>query len=123
MAPEDQKPRETLADVFIKEWIKAIPWVLTVFFLVLFFLMGAKQNIKEGIEFTSKQIAVELRAMVSDPDLKQDIKEAMQFMAQQGSRELKMLLADPEVKQDIKEAMELWYDYKYQKKAAGAIKR
>lgn len=116
MTAEGERSRETLGDVFVKEWIKAIPWVLTVFFLVLFFLMGAKQNIKEGIEFTSNQIATEFRAIVADPVVKQDVKEAFQFMAQQGSNEVRALLADPKFKQDVKEAIELWYEYKYKKK-------
>jgi len=84
---EQNEGRESLGRLSVRELVRATSWG-TVFLLVaVIFLLGAKQNIKEALDFSFKRAVGEVYYFVSNP----------------------------EVKQDIKEAIDLWHGYKYKK--------
>jgi len=83
--------------------------------VLLILLLGAKQNIKEAIDFTLKRAVEEVYVLASNPVVEQAIKEAIAFMSAQSTTQAKRSLADPAFKQDAKEAIDLWHAYKYKK--------
>ncbi len=99
-----------LGRTFIRQLVMAIPW--GIIFLVVFFIAaaGLKQQIKEGLEYTVRDVISSTVATAFDykvvTAVKKNIKEGIEFMAQTGRHEIKNLLNDPQVKQDIKEALE-----------------
>jgi hypothetical protein len=105
----------SLGQLFVREFVKASSWGIVLLISAVIFLLGAKQNIKEAIDFSLKRAVGEVYFSVSNPEVKQDIKEAIEFLSEQSNRQVKMLLADPAFKQDVKEAIDLWYAYKYKK--------
>lgn len=107
--------QESLGRLFVKELVRAISWGIVFLLVVVVFFIGAKQNIKEAIDFSFKRAVGEVYFLVSNPEVKQDIKEAIDFMSEQSTKQLKRLLSDPAFKQDLKEAIDLWHAYKYKK--------
>ena len=78
-------------------------------------LVGAKQNIKEAIDFSFKRAVREVYFLTNNPTVKQDIKETIEFMSEQSTKQVKRLLADPACKQEVKETIDLWHAHKYKK--------
>ena len=70
-------------------------------FVVLVLALGARQNIKEAIDFSFKRAVGEVYLFASNPEVKQDMKEAIEFLSEQSNKQIKRLLADPAFKQDI----------------------
>jgi len=109
---ETSNGKESLDKIFLVELVKAASWGTIILVVIAVLLLGAKQNIKEAIDFTLKRAVGEVYYFVSNPVVKQDIKEALEFMSEQPSKEVKKLLADPAFKQDVKEAIDLWHSDK-----------
>jgi len=79
--------RKNLGSLFVKELVRATSWGTVFLFAVLVLALGARQNIKEAIDFSFKR----------------------------AGGEIFYLARSPEVKQDVKEAIDLWHTYKYKK--------
>ena len=99
-----------LGKIFIRHFVMAIPWGLIFLFVLIIAAAGAKQQLKEGIQYAVKTSIQEGRAVAFDSctviTVKKNIKESIEFIAKTAKNEIKALLNDPQVKQDIKEALE-----------------
>ena len=101
---------DSLAKLFIKNLVMAIPW--GIIFLVVFLIVsiGIKQQIKEGIQFASKVAIYETSNMVLDypvfSRIKQNAKESFEFAAKTWRNELKAILNDPQDRGNLKEIFE-----------------
>jgi hypothetical protein len=104
-----------LRRVFLRELVRATLWGIVFLLVVAVFSVGAKQNIKEAIDFSFRRAVGDVYFFVSSPQVKQDIKEAAEFMSDQSNKQVKQLFTDSDFKQAIKEAIDLWYAYKYKK--------
>lgn len=100
----------SLAQLFVKNLVIAIPWGIIFLLVFLIVSVGVKQQIKEGIQFAVKggiyeaaNFAVDYRTIVP---VKQNIKEGVEFVAKTTKDELKKFLNDPQVKKDLKELIE-----------------
>ena len=100
----------SLGNLFVRHLVMAIPW--GVVFLVVLFIsaVGAKQQIKEGIQYAVKTSIHETAGFAYNYNVvvpvKRNVKEGIEFVAKTAKKEIKSLLKDPEIKQDIKEALE-----------------
>jgi len=99
----------SLAQLFVKNLVMAIPW--GIIFLVVFLIVsiGVKQQIKEGVQFAAQMAISETSRVVLDypvfTRIKQNTKESIEFSAKAFSHELKSLLNDPQVKEDLEEIL------------------
>jgi hypothetical protein len=99
----------SLAQLFVKNLVMAIPW--GIIFLVVFLIVaiGVKQQIKESVQFAAKMAITETsNSVLSYPvfsRIKQNTKESIEFSAKAFAQELKELLNDPKVKEDLKEIL------------------
>ena len=99
----------SLAQVFIKNLVMAIPW--GIIFLVVFLIVsiGLKQQIKEGMQFAAQLAISETSRVVLDypvfSRIKQNTKESIEFSAKAFSNELKALLNDPQMRENLKEIL------------------
>lgn len=97
-----------------REAIRAVPW--GVMLLVVILIGGAwlKQEVKEGIEFTSRTVVRDVKVAVLDPGvfmpLKQNAKEAIEFTARAAMQEAKSAVLETDtfvpMKHKVKEAIE-----------------
>lgn len=81
--------QESLGRVFVRELVRATSWGTVFLLVVVIFLLGAKQNIKEAIDFSFKRAVGEVHYFVSNPEVKQDIKEAIEFLSEQPNKQIK----------------------------------
>ena len=101
---------DSLAQLFIKNLVMAIPW--GIIFLVVFLIVsiGIKQQIKEGIRFASRMAIYETGNMVLDypvfSRVKQNAKESFEFAAKTWRNQIKTILNDPQVRENLKEIFE-----------------
>ena len=97
----------SLAQLFVKNLVMAIPWGIIL--LVVFFItsIGAKQQIKEAIQYGARTAIHESRNIAFGYNVvvpvKQNIKEGIEFAGKTAKKELRNLLNDPQVKEDLKE--------------------
>lgn len=100
----------SLSQLFVKNLVMAIPWGIIFFVVLLIALIGAKQQLKEAIQYGARTAIYESRNIGFDYNLvvpvKKNIKEGIEFAGETVKRELKNLLRDPQVKKDLQEIME-----------------
>jgi len=100
----------SLAQLFVKNLVMAIPW--GIIFLVVFLIVsiGVKQQIKESMQFAARMAITEMSSSVlAYPVLtriKQNTKESIEFSVKALAQELKEVVNDPQVKEDLKEILE-----------------
>jgi len=98
---------DSLAQVFIKNLVMAIPWGIIFLIVLLIVSLGVKQQIKESMQFATRMAISETSRVVLDypvfSRIKQNTKESIEFNAKTFSHELKSLLNDPQVRENLKE--------------------
>jgi hypothetical protein len=99
----------SLAQVFVKNIVMAIPWGIIFLIILLIVCLGAKQQIKESMQFAARMAISETsNTVLAYPvfsRIKQNTKESIEFSAKAFSHELKALLNDPQVKESLKEIL------------------
>jgi len=100
----------SLAQLFIRNLVMAIPW--GIIFLVIFLIVsiGVKQQIKESMQFAMRMAITETsNTFLAYPvfsRIKQNTKESIEFSAKALAQELKGVVNDPQVKESLKEILE-----------------
>jgi hypothetical protein len=101
---------DSLAQLFVKNLVMAIPWGIIFLIILLIASLGIKQQIKESMHFAAKMAITETsNSVLSYPVLtrvKQNTKESIEFTAKALIQEIKGLLNDPQVKENLKEILE-----------------
>ncbi len=100
---------DTLARIFIKNLVMAIPWGIIFLIVLLIGFLGVKQQIKESMQFAARMAISETSRVVLDypafTRIKQNAKESIEFSANAFSHELKSLLNDPQVRENLREIL------------------
>ena len=100
----------SLFQLFVRNLVVAIPWGIIFLVVLLVAAIGAKQQLKEAIQYGARTAIYESRNIAFDYNLvvpvKQNIKEGIEFASKTVKRELKDILRDPQVKKDLREIME-----------------
>jgi hypothetical protein len=99
----------SLAQVFVKNLVMAIPWGIIFLIVFLIVSIGVKQQIKESMQFATQMAISETSRVVLDypvfSRIKQNTKESIEFSAKAFSHELKALFDDPQVRDNLKEIL------------------
>jgi len=85
---ERNEVQESLGYLFVKELVRATSWGTVFLLIAIVFFLGAKQNIKEAIDFSFKRAVGEVYYFASSPEVKQDIKEAVELLFEQSNRQI-----------------------------------
>jgi hypothetical protein len=90
---------DSLAQVFVKNLVMAIPWGIIFLIVLLIVFIGVKQQIKESMQFATQMAISETSRVVLDYPVFSRIKQNT------FSHELKALLNDPQVRENLKEIL------------------
>ncbi len=101
---------DSLGTLFARHLVMSIPWAITLLIVVVVLGLGAKQQVKETLQYGTRTLVYEvLRVSVGkniQTPLKENVKYGIEFASKTAGNEVRSLLDDPAVRANLKRIWE-----------------